>query len=504
MNYIFDKSNSDLCQRVCKINHIDYQQLDVSNFEPDNNIPVVQELINNILCLKDKRFLIVGDYDCDGICATTIIKKLLDDLHISNNYYIPSRIKEGYGLNDAIVDKAINNHFDVLFLLDNGVSKNAQIKKAHDAGIKTFIIDHHEYLEQPACDYLLHSNMLPEPYRDLSAGGLCCLLSNSIAYDELSIVLGGLATLADMVSVLGYNRYLIKKMKSILETNDIEPIRNLLNGNSPSFYNLSFQVIPKINAISRLDEYLNINYVVRYLLSIGNIGIEYYKKIEEINAFRKKLTEESVAIAENQMKLLGDVLVVSSSKFKEGLCGLIANRLMYKYNKPVIVFSIIDRTFKGSGRALSGSNLYDYLKSISEGFSSYGGHAQAIGLSLSEDYYPIFCDYLKNQQFNYEEVSKDALLLDQEKIDHKLYEELQALQPFGTDFPEPYLAIQNPNIISKYLIQGKYLKLKLSDKLTAVSFNQGTNINSFTYLIGKLQEERYHPEHCQIIIEDLV
>ncbi|MEE3409201.1 MAG: DHH family phosphoesterase, partial [Erysipelotrichaceae bacterium] len=206
MKYVFYENGISLKDTICQINGVELSSLDVSDFKVDD-LKILNDFKDHLLSLKDKRFFIVGDYDCDGICATAIMKRLFDDLNIASNYYIPSRAKEGYGLNMRIVDTAADHGFDVLLCVDNGIIANEQLRHARERGLHTLVIDHHEYQDDPDCDAFLHPNLFDEKYADMCAAGLCALLSSSIREDDLTLVYGGLATLAVMVQVLGYNRY---------------------------------------------------------------------------------------------------------------------------------------------------------------------------------------------------------------------------------------------------------------------------------------------------------
>ena len=283
MKYVFYENGISLKDTICQINGVELSSLDVSDFKVDD-LKILNDFKDHLLSLKDKRFFIVGDYDCDGICATAIMKRLFDDLKIASNYYIPSRAKEGYGLNMRIVDTAADHGFDVLLCVDNGIIANEQLRHARERGLHTLVIDHHEYRDDPDCDAFLHPNLFDEKYADMCAAGLCALLSSSIREDDLTLVYGGLATLADMVQVLGYNRYLLNTMLSSLKSKDIYPISYLMKSKDYDYETLSFEVIPKINAVSRMDDSLNVNYVVRYLLSERRDCAMYLPKIEEINA----------------------------------------------------------------------------------------------------------------------------------------------------------------------------------------------------------------------------
>ncbi|MBQ2138315.1 MAG: hypothetical protein II432_02790, partial [Erysipelotrichaceae bacterium] len=127
MKYVFYENGISLKDTICQINNVELSSLDVSDFKVDD-LKILNDFKDHLLSLKDKRFFIVGDYDCDGICATAIMKRLFDDLNIASNYYIPSRVKEGYGLNMRIVDTAADHGFDVLLCVDNGIIANEQLR----------------------------------------------------------------------------------------------------------------------------------------------------------------------------------------------------------------------------------------------------------------------------------------------------------------------------------------------------------------------------------------
>ncbi|MBQ2657274.1 MAG: DHH family phosphoesterase [Erysipelotrichaceae bacterium] len=502
MKYRFNTDDLSLKERICRINSIDPMRLNTSDFLPEYDLEVLKSFKEVLLSYRDKRFFIVGDYDCDGICATVVIKRLLDDLEITNNYYIPSRSRDGYGINERIVQTAIENGFDVILCVDNGIVANEQLSLARQAGLKVLIIDHHEYSKAPEADAYLHPDLFPEEYADMCAGGLCALLSNSFRYDILTTVYGGLATLADMVSVFGYNRYLMKEAINLLNQEDILPIKYLAGSGNIDYDTLSFQVIPKINAVSRMDDRMNVNYVVKYLLDNTNDCLIYLNRIEEINKTRKDLTRQMSSLAERLMNKDQKVIVVSSEAFKEGLCGLIANRMMYEYQKPVIVLAKNGNELKGSGRSPNGSDLYQYLKQTEDLFLTYGGHEQAVGLSLNADRLQDLMDYIFSHDLPMEEQIKDVIVLDQEEIDFDLLEELDELKPFGPDLPEPLLGIQDPQIIRTYRSAGRFKKYTLSETLDAIDFRSKEEDSNYSMLIGKVKRDDYHNSKLLFVIEE--
>jgi len=502
MKYLYNEQQDSIVNRICHINNIELNKLNVNDFTLDFNLDVLVNFKNTLLSLKDCRFLIIGDYDCDGICATSIIKRLLEHLHIENNYYIPSRSKEGYGINNSIVDTAINNNFDVILMLDNGIVANTQIKYAKDNGIKTLIIDHHEYSELPNCEAVLHPNLFPDKYADMCTGGLSALLALSFYEDDLFYVYGGLATLADMVSVLNYNRYLLKKMITILNTGKIYQINYLLGKNEVSYDSLAYNVIPKINAVSRLDEYYNVNLVVRYLLADEAYCMNNYGNIEQINNMRKDFTQKMSETAIKMVDDNKDHILLVSKEFKEGLCGLIANKLLGIYNKPVLILSEKDNELKGSGRSPSGINIYEYLKDLNI-FTSYGGHNQAIGLSLNIENYDQLLNHFLNNPLKVDDDVKDVISIDSENIDMKLLEEIECLKPFGVDFKEPLFVLKDVNYKKKFIIAGKYPKFIIKDECDAISFNVSHVNKEFKDMIGYLKKDSYHKNKVSFTIEDL-
>ena len=503
MSYQINRDAFPIKERICRINKTDEKILDVSGFRPDYDLEILKGFKEQLLSDKDKRFFIVGDYDCDGICATVIIKKLFEDLGIESNYYIPSRSRQGYGINNDIVKIASENDFDAIICVDNGAVAYEQMAYAKNLGLRTYVIDHHEYEKPIEADGFLHPHLFPSEYNDMCAAGLCCLLSNSFREDDLTSVYGGLATLADMVEVLNYNRYLLKNMISILNNEQILPIRYLLDGNEISYESLSYNVIPKINAVSRLEEMMNVNYVVRYLLDNSPECMKYLNKIEEINRTRKDMTLQMSALAERLCDERDSFMVIRSEVFKEGLCGLIANRLLNTYNRPVLILSEKDGELKGSGRAPAGFDLFAYLSETREIFSAYGGHAQAVGLSMDVSRYDELVEFINNHSLQFESPDRDVLYLEREELNEETIREIEELKPYGTGFKEPLLCIDG-SYQKKFVIKGVYPKFVIDEKLEAISFNSGFINREFSMMIGHLKRDIYHKGKLSFVIEDLI
>lgn len=499
MEYRYHQGN--LLDNIYLINNIQKSDLEIDRFDNINYHQSLFDFKDKLLTLKDKHILIVGDYDCDGICATTITKRLLEHLGINNSYYIPSRIDEGYGLSEKIVSIAHKHRYDVIITVDNGVSAISSISLANSLGIKVMIIDHHEYVDIPDCYGFIHPNLLDKDFNKLSAGALCYLLSTLFYEDDYSLVLGGLSILSDMVGVLNYNRYLLKKMMNVLNTSDMYQIK-LLNGASIDYDSLSFNAIPKINAVSRMG--YNANILVKYFLSDRDECIKLLDSINKINDYRKNETKSECDLALSMLNRKDKLALIVSSEFKEGICGLIANRISLNYDVPCIVFSKKDGLLKGSGRSRENFNIYEYLLDTKELFTSFGGHGQACGVCLDESKLDDLKAYIDTHKLNMLDYHKDVISVDQSDIDLDLFEKIDSLKPFGIDFKEPLIHIKDFEYKSKFLIKNKYPKFTVDNKLTAISFNEYDSYRQFNDIYAYIRKDDYHQGALSLLIDDVL
>lgn len=491
---------NNLEEDILTINNLSYEDLDVRNFRIDINQKCLIDFKNKLTELKDRSFFIVGDYDVDGISSTSIICRLLDHLEIKHNYYIPSRINEGYGLNMSIIDKLCEYNFDVLLCVDNGITAKNEIDKAKELGKDVLIIDHHEYSELPNADAIIHPNLLCDDYKDACAAGLCYLLSRCFYEDDYSFVLSGIASLADIVTVFKYNRYLIKNALYLLNTGMYQNINLLNKSNSYSYKDISFNVVPKINAVSRLG--YNANKLVAYLLSDVGYAKQMIKEIEAVNDERKSLTSKMYTKANSKVNN-DSIILVGDESFNEGLCGLVSARLTRQYNKPSIVLAKIENVYKGSARSTDSFNLYEYLYKCKDLFESFGGHDKALGLSISEDNYNKLALYLLRNPIEYKEDITNVFVLDFRVIDCRMLEIIESLMPFGNGFEEPLFAIRNNNYYKTYA-SNKYPKYNINDSCSAILFDISKDKEEYEYMIGKFTKDTYRKNCVSFLIEDLV
>ena len=474
------------------------------DFKLDLNQEVLLKGKQALLSLVGSKVLIIGDFDCDGICATTIMKSLLNYLKIENNYYIPSRFLEGYGLTIEQVQKAIKFGFDAIITVDNGIVASDAIKMARDANIKTLIIDHHEYEVLPPADYILHGSLLKDGYHKACASGLVYLLTATFKNDDLLKTYAGIATYADMVEVFGFNRYLIKEAYRILNEGNIKTI-NALSGKKQNYTydDLSFLIASKINSISRI-KVANVNTVVGYLLCEDDeIMLQEANKICQINNLRKDLSE---VMTQKALHLVDDrpFQVLYDKNFDEGLCGLVANKISRQLQKPCIVLADGAEGVKGSGRGTENFNILASLKKHEALLTRLGGHKQAVGLSLEKADVNNLRVALNQDVLEFEALSKRCIKLSSEDLNLANLAILKALQPFGTGFEEPLFYLDDLELNSRYLIKQRFTKFRFNDGLEGISFNSEDYYRQFTRVVTYLKDDSYRKNKISMQIQELL
>lgn len=449
-----------------------------------NNADLKELMFRLVMAKMNKeKVFIVGDYDADGICSTTIMVNTLRQIGIECNYYIPSRVEEGYGLSKELVQRAIEYKFNLLITVDNGVKSLEAIEYAKDK-IDLMIIDHHEYEDRPDCKYFLHPNILEPEFDQMCASGLALLVANRLCEDPYNEILGMIGTVADMVPVFFQNRRIIKN--GINKLKELKPltITSLLSKQDITYDSISFDIAPKINAVSRIGE--NVNLVVKYLLEKDDdVILKGAESINKINNYRKDKTQVETELA--RISTINSNIVLSASdKFSEGLCGIIAARLVDEYKKPALVLAYKDGIYKGSARSVDGIDLYSYLDSF-KNYATFGGHAKACGLSINEDDYNGFKAFIdKNPLPTKIEYSENIISINDEELNLKTIEFLESLKPFGEGFKEP-LFIYTPYTLNRpFMIKGIYPKWSINDDVEAISFKTLDNLNHAKSLIGNL------------------
>lgn len=447
----------------------------------------------------DKRVVVYGDYDVDGVCSCAILSELLNDFGLKNDVYIPDRYQEGYGLNsNAILE--LSKCYDLLLSCDCGVSANEEIKLAKSLGMKVIITDHHTVPEiLPVCDALVVPSLENYPFPYLCGAGVawklsCALMGLEYAQNQLD--LAAIATIADMVSLTGENRAIVKlglEKIAISQRQGIIAIKNILglHGKRISSEDIGFQIAPRLNAGGRFSCATD-----AYKLLSSNSLEEAAVLANRLNAFNEQRKEDESSILSFAEEKLLDIdlvekrsIVIYGANFNSGVVGLAAGRLANKYAYPCVVLTDNDGMLVGSGRSVGDIDLYKALKGCESLFERFGGHKHAAGLSLPpdklDDFIKMFDDCVKSQLAGGD--IKQSILYDTEitfdEVNKDSYDYIQRLEPFGMDNPKPlFLSRAVQPIVAKAVgANSKHLKLTLQDSKEirdGIAFNMGSMLES--------------------------
>ena len=436
---------------------------------------------------NNEKIIIYGDYDCDGVCSTSIMVKTFEKLHYNVSYYIPIRYSDGYGLNVTNVEKIYKAGFKLIITVDNGISQNEAIDKANKLGMDVIVIDHHEAPDVQVNAFGIIHPIISEISDIYGCGGFMSLIVSAAlleGYDPYLVTLGGLSTISDMMELRKFNRVVVKLALENLKKERYKALVSLIDSPIITEKTFGLEIAPKINAIGRLVEDKNVNLLVKFLTSENEDEIfKLSSWIKNTNELRKTLTKEACDALPKD--LLCKEGIVLNLDIKEGLIGLIANRLLNEYNVPSIVFtndSIDENFLKGSIRSKEGFNVQKAFESLSKYLVAGGGHALAGGLTIKKDDFANFKDdflkLCKEHKFTKEEPPSVEINL--QDINFKNYEILREFSPFGMGFQEPLFCVKNmPTKTLQFISGGKHLSTPISINSKLLGFNiSESNIKS--------------------------
>jgi single-stranded-DNA-specific exonuclease len=422
-----------------------------------------------------ERVTVLGDYDVDGVCSTTILVSLLRRLGLAPRYVVPRRAEEGYGLSRTSIDRALEAGKPDLFIaLDCGTNSGDEVAYLRSLGVDVIIVDHHRSTEAPAAGALLinpHVNPVAgdEAWRFLCTVGLVFKLAHGLlkklraAGDPvaLSIVLKdyldlvAMGTIADLVPLTGENRIFARHgLKVLAETRRpgliaLMGVSGLKSDQGIVPSDISFRLGPRINASGRLaDASLSVD----LLLSEDDPFCDATaRQLDTLNRERQDIERGITERAERYVEehfLESRGLVLFDDDWHPGVVGIVAGRISRKYNRPAIVLGNEGEMAKGSGRGLSGFNLVEILGACAHCLDSWGGHPMAVGVSLEksrlEEFRAMFDEVIRRGRSD--DMTEPGLELSGwvEGVDvtERLMADLEQMQPFGMGNPEPVFGVR--------------------------------------------------------------
>lgn len=480
-----------------------------------------------IICGKirqGKKIRVIGDYDVDGICSSYLLKKGILSLGGRVDVVIPHRMKDGYGLNESLIEEAFGDGVDTIITCDNGIAAAPQIKLAKEKGMTVVVTDHHEvpyeeteagkkYLlpeadavvdpKQPACEY---------PFKQICgavvAGKLVHVLLTLFKENDFDckekqelqeelLIFGALATVCDVMELRDENRIIVKEgLKRMAETSNLGLkallMVNGIEGKELSPYHAGFIIGPCLNASGRLD-------TARRALELFECmdfkdAVTIAEDLKSLNDSRKVMTEEGVKAAVCQVETtdIGKdrVLVIYLPDCHESLAGIVAGRIREKYGKPTFVLTRGEEGIKGSGRSIENYSMYEEMCACKELFTKYGGHKMAAGLSLSDEQsVDLFRKRLNENcrltDEDFEEILHIDVAMPLAYADLTFIHELSRLAPFGVGNPRPLFARKGISLLSgKKLGKGKKVgKYRIADEngrtYEMIYFGDGERLDGF-------------------------
>ena len=490
-----------------------YLKSDLSLMHDAGSLYGVEDAYNEIMSeIKNgNKIRVVGDYDIDGVCSSYILVKSLKRFGANADVRIPDRIKDGYGINDNIINEAANDKISMIITCDNGIAAHSQMELARKLGIKVIITDHHEVYQEDGKDYLPVADVVINPKRSECKYPFKSICGALVAYKlmeymferlygkkmyedgELSDLLevAAIATIGDVMPLVDENRVLVKHgLKSLMNTNNLG-LRALIKatgmeGKKISAYSIGFVIGPCLNAGGRLENALVA--LNMFMSESSDEANEYAMHLKELNDERKDLTAMNVKVAVELAEreyVDDDILVIYLENCHESIAGIIAGRVREALGKPTIILTDAfgeDGMIKGSGRSIESYNMFEALYEVKDIFEKFGGHHMAAGMSLKKDRLDEFRKRLnENSKLTKEDFIQKIWIdvpLPFSYISHDFVRELEKLEPYGNKNEKPKFARKGIKILSKNIL-GKnknVVKMVLEDdgtRLDGIYFCDG-------------------------------
>jgi single-stranded-DNA-specific exonuclease len=476
-----------------------------SPLEDFPDLAVSVELLADAIAHKEK-IAICGDYDADGMTSTALLLRSLRALGANVDYAIPSRMHEGYGINNRIIEEFHSEGVGLVLTVDNGISAFEPIARARELGLKVIITDHHDIPPiLPPANAILNPKLIAEssPYRGVAGVGVAYILAVCLAQQlgELQglvqpmLALFTLGTIADLAPLVGVNRRWVKRglkhlpkstlpgVQALIQVAGVQAIgtgEKVQSSKSLKPEDIGFRLGPRINAIGRIG---NPQTVIE-LLTTDDMGLalERAMQCEQINIQRQQMCEqieqEAIALVEDlyvEYLHKDRVLVVVKDNWHHGVIGIVASRLLERYGVPVFIGTYEnDGVIRGSARGIPEFNVFTALEYCRDLLGKFGGHKAAGGFSLPADNLlslrSRLCEFANQclQPQHLKPLLKIDAQVNLHQINQELYQQLNILHPCGIDNPDPVFWTANAQVIEQKIVGKGHIKLTLAQTINNV------------------------------------
>lgn len=457
------------------------------NFNDPFLLSGMREAVERITSARDngERILVFGDYDADGICASTVMKKALIDFGVQEVFAVVPERSQGYGLTHEYVETVLEKYYpDLLITVDCGISCHDEVDFIQDVGVDVIVTDHHEIPDViPECTVInckLKNQEYPCDY--LCGAGVAYKVAYALIGERANkyLDLVALATIADSMILLDENRDIVTEGLKLIGHGGNRALEKLIEKNSLkeiSATGLAFTVAPRINAAGRMND---ARCALSLLVETDPLRIsELCEILNEYNAERQNLCDKLLKSAKEKLKTCGlhkKCIVLADKNWNGGLVGIVAAKLVEEYNRPVVLFTGTDGKFHGSVRSIDGVNIFRAVSACKEHLIDFGGHSQAAGITIAEDkisdFENAFSDYLDENYTakQFEPIVESDYFVDQ-PLSMSFIEELNSLEPYGVGNRKPIFCMETENINANPVKPGSpHISFK-TDFLDFIYFN---------------------------------
>ncbi len=468
-----------------------------------------------------EKIAVFGDYDADGVTATTLLYAYFSERGLPVSYYIPTRLDEGYGMNESAVRRLAQDGVTLIVTVDCGVACHREIALARELGVDVIVTDHHECPPELPDAVAVIDPKRPDskyPFSELAGVGVAFKLVSALEGEsKIPALLArfsdlvAVGSLADVVPLLSENRILVQLGLNLLRHSPRQGLKALLDcsrsADKPlTATDLTFTVVPRINAAGRMGD---ASIGVELLLTEDEAkAAELAEELCRINESRRsteqEILKEAEALLEKEPPKRGEICLLAQEGWHPGVLGVVAARLCEAYHTPFLLLTVEGGEAKGSGRSVEGISLYDTLFSVREQIKQFGGHAQAVGLTVETDK----LDDLR--QALHQACASVSPPAPEYPIDYvaaigeltvPTARELLQLEPFGAGNPAPQIGVFDATVaeIRPVGAEGKHLKLRVNDPggtIDCIGFCMGGISADFPVgtrvdIIGELEENEF-------------
>jgi len=442
---------------------------------------------------RQEKILIFGDYDADGVTATSFLLLFLKDLKVPAYFYIPQRKEEGYGLNKTAIDKAAKQGIDLIITCDCGTSSFREIKYAKDKGLEVVVTDHHRVRNCPPSSLTILNPDQPDcsyPFKKLAGVGVVFKLAQALTqklppekgvdpYKYLDLVAMG--TIADLVPLRDENRILVNLGLERLRDTSNRGLKALievtgLSGREIGETQVGFVLAPRLNACGRLS--LAKKGVKLLLSTSSEEALRLARELSRENGQRRRIEEKMYREAEELLSGKKEtVIILSKEGWHPGLIGLVASHLRERYFRPTIIFSRDGDVARGSARSIPEFPIFEALQGCSDLLLDFGGHKMAAGMDIlvqNIDRLKGRLNEMAGQMLTPEDLTPSYLVdarINLEELNEKVFEELELLSPYGMENPAPLFLGENLCFSSPIKVMNKgCIRTSLSSEKGEVSF----------------------------------